>query len=184
MLPVSGARSITLTPKNEHNRPVIRSNPEENALVRSLVLMSTMSTAADVVSGMAERRRGLDPTTEESPDIARPYLRAAADDLDDHLVALRAGRALRGAESSPTLPLARSINEVLLLNRLTRLFHGIHQRLLSLYPSVPEELVEQARILQGVFADERDRFGRKPTSGLVEEAEIFNVALRALVSSE
>lgn len=162
---------------------MIHSDREENALVRSLVLMSAMSTAADVVFGMSERRRGHDPTAEESPDVARPYLRAATDELYEHLLTLRAGRALRGDDAaSRTVRLARRVNEVLLLNRLVRLFHGIHQRLLSLYPSVPDELVEQARILEGAFADERDRGSRLPTPGLVAEAEIFNVALRGLVS--
>lgn len=160
---------------------MIHSDREHSAFVRSLVLMSTMSTAADVVFGMSERRHGSDPTTEEGPEVVRSYLRLAADELDELLVSLQAGRALAHAALSPSSPFARNLNEVLLLNRLARLFHGIHQRLLSLYPSVPEELVEQARILEGVFAEERDRIGRESTPGLVEEAEIFNVALRALV---
>ncbi len=159
------------------------SDREENALVRSLVLMSAMSTAADVVSGMAERRRGADPTSQEGPEVTRPYLKAAADELEDHVVALRAGRALRrDRPASRVVHLARGVNEVLLLNRLVRLFHGIHQRLLSLYPAVPDELVEGARLLERAFTDERDRVGGRPRPGLLEDAEIFNVSLRALVA--
>ncbi|MEX0599178.1 MAG: hypothetical protein WD205_00965, partial [Rhodothermales bacterium] len=113
------------------------------------------------------------------------YLVSAADELDDHLIALRAGRVLRRGEASTRrIRFARSVNEVLLLNRIARLFHGIHQRLLSLYPAVPEELVEQARILEKLFGEERDRVGPDESNGLLGEAEIFNVALRALVADD
>jgi hypothetical protein len=154
---------------------------DDNALEHSMALMSAMSTAADLVAGMAERRNGIDPTAQEAPDVARPYLRAAAEELGDQLAALRAGRALVvDDDASRMIGLARRVNEMLLLNRIVRLFHSIHQRLLSLYPAVPDELVEQARILEDLFADDRDRGTRAPRPHLLAEAEIFHLALHAL----
>lgn len=131
--------------------------PEENATVRSIVLMSTLATAADVVHGMSERRHGRDPSAQEDPKVAAAFVRAASVDLQDHLLALQASRVLSGGENGDTsILLSRRMNEVMIFNYVARLLHLVHQRAMSLYPAVPEELVEEARLLHGMCTALRD----------------------------
>lgn len=88
----------------------------------SLVLMSAFSAAADLLRTMSDRRSGQDPTTLQDPIVARRFLRAAADELDDLLAALRAIRAVHGDPAARRrIRFARGVSEVLLLNRTVRL---------------------------------------------------------------
>ena len=119
---------------------------EENATVRSIVLMSTLATAADVVHSMSERRSGRDPSAQEDPEVAAAFVRAATIELEEHLLALQASRVLSEKhDASHSVLLSRRMNEVMILNYIARVLHLVHQRTMSLYPSVSGELVEEAR---------------------------------------
>lgn len=143
-----------------------------------MVLMSTLSTAADVIQAMTERRQGRDPASQEEPEIARRFLDAACEDLEDLLVSLRAAHALRVDEAAGAVVLARHVNELMLLNQASRLLHLIHQRLLSLYPSVTEELVETARLLERECGALRD--GVSGSVGIfVDRAHDLTTAVQA-----
>ena len=140
-----------------------------------MVLLSALSTASEVIRSMRERRRGHDASEQESPDVARKYVRAALDELSDGLFALRTSRVAdeEGAEDA-AVELTRKLNELMILNRLLRLLHVIHQRLLSIYPEVEADLVEEARCVEGmcsiaassVVSDDR-------TAAFVHRAEEF-----------
>lgn len=119
--------------------------------------MSTLATAADVVYGMSERRQGRDPSSQEDADLAGGWIRAAAHEIEEYLLSLRAGRILlEGDDAEGSHALSRRMSEVMILNHLARLLQVIHQRLLSLYPAVSEELVEDSRLLHAECASLRD----------------------------
>lgn len=133
------------------------SNKEEGAIVRSAVLISTLSAAMDVVRGMADRRRGIDPASQEEPGVARAFLQKTAEELAGHMIALRTGSVVRHAPSGEgSVVLARRMNELMLLKQTAQLLHLMHQRLMSLYPEVGEDLIEEARLLETTCAALRD----------------------------
>lgn len=159
------------------------SQSEQNRLVRSLVLVSTISAAADVASGMVRRRRGVDPSEQENAGEAVVHLAVTVDELEDLLLALRATRALYHRDPRETHEMfARGINEILLLNRLVGLLRTIHQRLLSVYPLVSEELIEEARVLELTAANERDEVGTNPALDVIERTNTLIGELRTTLS--
>lgn len=134
--------------------PIVNGRDREET---AIVLMSTLATAADVVYGMSERRQGRDPSSQEDSELAGRWIRAAAHEIEEYLLSLRAGRILLerdDAEGSHAH--SRRMSEVMILNHLVRLFQVVHQRLLSLYPAVSEELVEDSRLLHAECTALRD----------------------------
>ena len=117
--------------------------------MRSMVLMSTLATAADVMQAMRERRQGRDPSEQEPAHAAGAFLRQAIRELQDALISLRATLVAADVADAPySVTATRRLNVILMLHSLSRLLHGIHQRLLSLYPEVTEDLVEETRSLE------------------------------------
>lgn len=124
--------------------------PTEGAVLRSMVLLSTLSTAAEVWHAVKERRAGRDPSDQEAPAVAAPHLETGRRELQQMLVRLRASLVYaRHRDEGETAHLVRRFDDLMTLGRVGRLLHLIHQRLLSLYPAVSEALVEAARCLEG-----------------------------------
>lgn len=121
----------------------------------ALVLMSTLAAAADVAHDMSERRRGRDPSSQEDPRVARGWILSALVEIEDYLLSLQAGRVVRDRDEARAA-LSRRMSEVLILNHLSRLLRVTHQRLLSLFPEVDAELIEDARLLLAESARLRD----------------------------
>ena len=128
-------------------------NPQhtgEAAVLQTMVLLSTLATAAEVRHAALERRAGRDPSTQAALGVVRPALYRAGAELQEMLLRLQAG--LVHARSRPedgTAALVRRYDALMLLHRTSGLLETVHQRLLSLYPAVDEALVEEARRLQG-----------------------------------
>ena len=118
----------------------------EAAVWQAMVLFSTLSTAADVWHAAQERRAGRDPSEQEAAAVVAPYLHEAAGTVQAGLMQLQASR-LAGGEEKYVAGLVRRYNELMTLRRVEQELHVIHQRLLSLYPAVSENLVEGARLL-------------------------------------
>lgn len=120
----------------------------EAAVWQAMVLFSTLSTAADVWRQARERRAGRDPSIQEETPFVRSFLREAAGALQAALMQLQASRlqSERGEEEA-IAALVRRYNELMLLRQIEQLLQVMHQRLLSLYPSISEDLAEQARML-------------------------------------
>ncbi|HMB92638.1 MAG TPA: hypothetical protein VKP65_17425 [Rhodothermales bacterium] len=120
----------------------------EAAVWQAMVLFSTLSTAADVWHQARERRAGRDPSMQEETPFVRSFLREAAGTLQAALMQLQASRiqSERGEEEA-IAGLVRRYNELMLLRQIEQLLHVIHQRLLSLYPAISEDLAETARVL-------------------------------------
>lgn len=122
--------------------------PNSTAVLQSMTLLASLSTAAEVCTSLAERRAGRDPSAQEPVDRAAIRLRSAGRELMDLLMQLALSRVPL-AESDDRLATAvRHFDLLMKLRRSERLVQEMHQRLLSLYPDVSEELVEEARILR------------------------------------
>lgn len=123
--------------------------PSDAAILRSMALLATLSTAATVAQAAAERRAGRDPSAQEAEPVARPLLRQALREAHPLLLRMQAALAYLRHQPEDRLPLlVRQFDLLLTLTRTARLLQTIHQRLLSLYPAIPAELAEEARQVQ------------------------------------
>ena len=122
----------------------------EAAVWQAMVLFSTLSTATTLWQTARERRAGRDPSAQEQAAFVRKYLRRAAGELQALLMQLQAGliQAEHAEDEGYIAALVRRYHDLLALRRVTHHLKTIHQRLLSLYPDVPEALVEEARLLR------------------------------------
>lgn len=124
--------------------------PSEGAVLRTMVLLATLSTAAEVRHAVRERRAGRDPSGQEAAADARAFLAQSVAELQEMLMGLQASLVYttREHDEAPLPGLVRRFDDLMKLGRAARLLHLIHQRLLSLYPAVPEEVVEETRLVQ------------------------------------
>ena len=123
-------------------------SPDSAAVLESMTLLATLSTAATVRESVAERRAGRDPSAQEPADRAATRLRNAGGTLMDLLMQMALSRVpLEQREKEGKLSHAvRHFDLLLKLRRAERLTQAMHQHLLSLYPDVSEALVEEARL--------------------------------------
>ena len=132
------------------NPDVPNESKAEAVVLRTMALFATLSTATEVLHAFAERRAGRDPSAQEPVRVVRPYLWTTSRELDR--MAMQLQGALAHAEHSPEARIAallRRFESLITLRRIARLLNVVHQRLLSLYPEVSEDCVEQARHLTG-----------------------------------
>lgn len=108
-----------------------------------MMLLSVLSTAADVSDTIDRRRTGRDPRAQEDGSHVRAYLSAAAEHLEEGFIRLFMHQVCMAEHES-----VRRMDQLLLVRRLTRELHLVHQRLLSLYPRVSEDAVEAVRLLE------------------------------------
>jgi len=128
--------------------------PDSAAVLESMTLLATLSTAATVGESVAERRAGYDPAAQEPAARATARLRSAGRSLMNLLMQLALSRVPLTDDQEGHLPHAvRHFDLLLKLRRVERLTQSMHQHLLSLYPAVSEALVEEARVTH----DEVDR---------------------------
>ena len=120
--------------------------PESAAVLQSMTLLATLSTAEDVRRSIADRRAGHDPAAQEQPDVATAHLHTAGTQLMDLLMQLMLGRMhIAHQDERPLAAVVRHFDVMMKLRQAERLLHQVHQRLLSLYPDVSDALVEEAR---------------------------------------
>ena len=125
----------------------------EAAVFQAASLLSVLTSAAEVWHGVTERRAGRDPSAQEDVRVVRPYLRRAQREVQEMLMRLQASHAhAERADEDELTALVRRFDSLLTLGRLARLLQTVHQRLLSLYPDVREELLEEARRVQAEAA--------------------------------
>ena len=123
--------------------------PESAAVLQSMTLLATLSTAEEVRESMAERRAGRDPSAQAPPDLATPRLHDAGDTLMDLLMQLVLGQVPQLDDEDDLAHAVRHFDLLMKLRRAERLVNTMHQHLLSLYPDVSESLVEEARHVHG-----------------------------------
>ena len=79
--------------------------------------------------------------------MAAPKLRRAGDDVQEIVMQLMLSHVnIEHEHEGHLAAVVRHFDERMKLRRVARLLHTMHQRLLSLYPDVSEELVEEARV--------------------------------------
>ena len=121
----------------------------EAAVLQAASLLSVLTSAAEVWHGAKERRAGRDPSAQEEAAVVKPYLRQTQREMQEMLMRLQTNLAhAEQTSESHVVVLVRRFDSLLTLRRLARLVQTVHQRLLSLYPDVREDLVEEARYLQ------------------------------------
>ena len=112
----------------------------------AVALVSAARTALRVARSVGDRRAGRDPSGQEPEGSVRADLV----DLVDHLAGLRVRlhlRAIAGTPETEAAALAQAFEERLLLDEVAQDLRRAHQKLLSLYPAVSDEVVETARRL-------------------------------------
>lgn len=117
----------------------------DNRQLHALVLLSTLRTATEVRYALAERRAGRDPSEQEDARPVRAYLQAVGSEIGSLIARLRVSLVVEHEEQAAFV---QAFEDRLTLSRLARELHVVHQRLLSLYPDVPESLIEAARLRQ------------------------------------
>lgn len=135
----------------------------EASVLRTMVLLATLSTATECWAGVSARRAGQDPAAQEEAGVARPRLAQAARALEGSLRRLRHHLVYMRHHRESYLPaLVRRFEILMTVWRTARHLQEIHQRLMSLYPAVSEVLVEEARCLyaaaENLMEAEAERF--------------------------
>ena len=123
--------------------------PESAAVLQSMTLLATLSTAEELRESMTDRHAGRDPAAQSPPDLARARLRETRQALMDLLMQLVLGRVPDRDADEDLAHAVRHFDLLMKLRRAERLVSTMHQHLLSLYPDVSEELVEEARHVRG-----------------------------------
>jgi len=126
--------------------------PASAAVLESMTLLATLSTAEEVRASVAERRAGRDPSAQAPSDVAAARLEEARESLMELLMQLVLGRVPLERRAEGDLAHAvRQFDLLMKLRRAERLINTMHQHLLSLYPDVSEALVEEARHVHRLF---------------------------------
>lgn len=153
----------------------------EQLLVGPLVWISTLHAAAEVVAGRAQRQRGIDPSEQESEDQVRVQLRPALRELEEMAFRLSALRSDISDSFDPMSAAVARFDSLLVVSRCAQVLEDVHRRLLSLYPVIDEDVVEQTRELAGQCRNAADEDQFADTS-----EQIFELAhvIRQRVLSE
>lgn len=123
---------------------------KEHATFQAMAWMAMLSTALEGAHAMAERRAGRDPAMDEAPDLARVRIRRARTDLAElHFQLNLALRHLSEEEEVERARWVRFFDLLMALRAASRHLHQLHQALMSLYPAVDEQLIEEVRLLHG-----------------------------------
>ncbi len=148
-----------------------------------MALLSTFATAVDLIRASHARRLGRDPSEQQSSDVVFSSLTDELCELEDHLIALRASLAAAEREALNRVALVRHMSDLILLGGVSRSLHAIHQHLMSLYPGVSENLVEDARRLHtacGELIEHDDGLAAKIVA-FIEDCTDFVAEIRQIL---
>lgn len=119
----------------------------ERLVAGPLVWISALHAATKIVAGREQRLRGIDPSTLEPSDQAAHYLAEAVPELEDLAYRMAGLQADVLSADDGVARIAATFDYLIMLSRTTDVVGDVHRRLLSLYPEVPADLVEDARHL-------------------------------------
>ncbi|MEM8598991.1 MAG: hypothetical protein AAGF99_03640 [Bacteroidota bacterium] len=158
--------------------------PVLGGALRAMALVASLRTAAVVREAIADRLAGRDPSEQEAARTARADLARLTRDLADDVKRLRVRLATLATDDDldARAALVQAFEDRLLMNRLGRELHVVHQKLLSLYaPSpeagVPEATVELARRVQANAA----RLASDDAAAFARDLGPFTAALADLL---
>jgi hypothetical protein len=127
----------------------METHDNQEGQLRAMTLIASLRTAAEVCRAIAWRRAGEDPSEQEASEPVRQHLQHAQQELREVVVRLRLSLAVAPDQEAS---LVRDFEDRMLLAEAARDLHIVHQRLLSLYPTVDSALVEDARHVQAEAA--------------------------------
>lgn len=107
---------------------------------------------------MSLRRAGVDPSAQEDHRVARARVVDAARDLVDTAIRARLHLILDDEGEGSEAAVIRRFEVLMLARKAAESIRMLHQGLLSLYPEVDEDVIEETRLLQSLFS-ERMRTG-------------------------
>ena len=120
-------------------------------ILDSLVLAASLDVAARFVRTYRDRRDGVDPSSQETDEVALERLVGLVDGLGEIAARLRLYHLLAMGEAPIESTLIRRFEALTLVGRAAGMLRVVHQSLLSVYPAVDEAVVERARRLQTQF---------------------------------
>ena len=124
----------------------------EKSLFQIMTLIATLNAATQVKYRIEERKAGHDPSSQEDALFVTNFLVETEDELRTILMDLRASFLFYGDEREDAIAFSvRRFNDLSRFHQASGLLQQIHQRLLSLYPAISEELAEEARMLSIAF---------------------------------
>lgn len=145
------------------------------------MLLATLRTANDLRRGITERRAGRDPSAQEPEPEAYAWILNALPEMHRLVTRLRVSLVVEREEHAA---LVHAFEDRTVLARLARTLHVVHQRLLSLYPEVPETLIETVRLQQReaerLSTTAAERFEPLLTAWLDRMADLFEGLAKAL----
>ena len=139
----------------------MRDHTHPASAFHAVALVAAARTALNAARAVADRRAGRDASEQEPEGPVRTDLAALRAELADQVVRLRL-RAAVGVPEPAAAALAQAFEDRVLLDDTARTLGRVHQKLLSLYPSVEAPLVEAVRQSAQAagaraVADEHDR---------------------------
>ena len=120
----------------------------DSAAFHAVALVAAARTALQTARRIGDRRVGRDASAQEPERTVRDDLGGLHAEVGAMLVRLRL-RVVAGVPEGEAAALAQAFEDRLLLDDLGDALGTAHQKLLSLYPAVPEAVVEDARVLAG-----------------------------------
>ena len=129
--------------------------PAPPTAFHAMTLVAAIRAAYGTSRSIADRRAGREPSAQEPEDVARLDLDALRAEAAALVVQLRL-RAVAAMPESEAAALAQDFEDRVLVDDLGGVVRRAHQKLLSLYPAVPEGVVEEARRLAVAAAEETD----------------------------
>lgn len=148
--------------------------PSANAVLESMTLLATLSTASDVHQAVEERRLGRDPSAQETVTEAEARIRSMRTSLSNTALYLLRSDVADASSQHQMAAVVRHFDERMNVYRMGQWVHDVHQALLSLYPRVSEALVEEARLV----ADQAAALAEAPADVFVDE--LHAIAQQAL----
>ncbi|MEL6614600.1 MAG: hypothetical protein AAFQ43_02620 [Bacteroidota bacterium] len=115
--------------------------------LHALALVAAARTAMAAARSIRDRREGRDPSTQEASGVARADLEVLMGEIGTYVARLRLRSIVAGEDMSRAAALAQAFEDRLLLDDLAQASRRAHQKLLSLYPEVSAQTVEEARIV-------------------------------------
>ena len=122
------------------------SHPNDSAAFHAVALVAAARSALQTARRIGDRRAGRDASAQEPERTVRQDLAALRAELGAHVVRLRL-RVVAGVPEGRAAALAQAFEDRTLLDDLATALATAHQKLLSLYPAVPEGVVEETRLL-------------------------------------
>ncbi|NNF58734.1 MAG: hypothetical protein HKN04_10890 [Rhodothermaceae bacterium] len=149
--------------------------------LHAMALVASLRAAVGVSKAIAARRAGHDATMQEPEAPVRAYLGEALERIGSLTLRLRL-RTVAGEPDDEQAALVQTFEDRLALADLTEELRVAHQKLLSLYPAVPEDLIEVIRVqhqktLRLLDADDLDAHLGRFTEQLAADLDALRIAL-------